>query len=105
VVGCGSPHTPRRYIWPLGLMVQVRLQLGVLPWGHGVQGRLLGCQLQRWQLAAGSHCSSELSTQPTGAAPVKRPCQALTTSKAQEQATILRVLLQTRVAMGSCTRV
>jgi meiotically up-regulated gene 157 (Mug157) protein len=28
VAGCGSPHTPRRYIWPLGLMVQVRLPAG-----------------------------------------------------------------------------
>jgi meiotically up-regulated gene 157 (Mug157) protein len=29
VAGCGSPHTPHGFIWPLGLMVQVRLQLGV----------------------------------------------------------------------------
>jgi hypothetical protein len=27
--GCGSPHTPRGYIWPLGLMVEVRACLPV----------------------------------------------------------------------------
>jgi hypothetical protein len=101
LAGLGSPHAPHGFLWPLGLMVQVR-PAALLPGLALLAANLAASSRQAgaWPAGASGHWRAAAAAPASHHLCLRGVLQALTTTNTVEQAATLRWLLKMQCSNG-----